>query len=367
MKKRHNRGGKGGTQGYLVIHPNGHSEFIFESGGLGLARMQGIVGGRINCIALTHGLDMWVHDEGKFVCSLNRPATAIYEHYLGAVDVVFGTAILAGVDAEGEAKPIPRVTGSLLQGIAAAAHWTDDTSDSGLTSMEVHDDVPLSAETLGQLILRRVRPAILRHFDANSCVATARVTIDVLAHFGVDAVPLPTEAHFFNAEAMRLLRSEEPDRTEALLRASSRDAFGGPWAVSLGAADDGQDGTAGHVTVYVPRWNRVYDLSADQASRPHKGLTIGPAELAIDPDADWVQDSSKFGSYEVSQPEKAGFRAAVAHYRVAPHRLYEQSPNWRGVSRGSSTLIPGIVDEVSRDITDRLAKQSASILSPTTR
>lgn len=367
MKKRHNRGGKGGTQGYLVIHSSGHTEFIFESGSLGLDRMQAIIGGRINCIALTHGLDMWVHDEGKFACSLNRSATAIYEHYLGAIDAVFGTIIIAGVDAEGASKPIPRVTSSLLQGIAAATHSTEYAPDSRVTDVRLLDELPLAAEDLGELILHRVRPAILRHFDANSCVATARVTIDVLAHFGVDAVPLPTEAHFFNAEAMRLIHSQGPDRSEALLQATSRDTFGGPWAVSLGAADAGQDGTAGHVTVYVPRWNCVYDLSADQASRPHKGLTIGPAVFGIDPDADWVRDTSSFGAYEVSQPETSGFGAAVAHYRVVPHRLYEQSPNWRGVSRGSSTLIPGIVDEVTRDITDRLVKQSALILSTSHR
>ena len=43
---------------------------------------------------------------------------------------------------------------------------------------------------------------------------------------------------------------------------------------------------------------------------------------------------------------------------MAPHRLYEHSANWWGVSRGSSILIPGVVDEVCGDIAYLLGEES---------
>lgn len=110
-------------RGYLVIRPNGGTTFIRGDKRLGGARMQSIIGGRLDYIALAPGLDMWIHDEGKFECDYNPAATAIFERYLGEGDVVFGTVLLAGVDGEGAKIPLaPGVIRSLRAVAATADH-----------------------------------------------------------------------------------------------------------------------------------------------------------------------------------------------------------------------------------------------------
>ena len=94
-------------EGHLVIHPDGRTEFITQVE-LGVDGRQAIVGGRFDCVYLEPGLDMWIHDEGKFLCDLNPVATALFQQLTGRDDdTIWGTVVLSSVDDEGASLPIP--------------------------------------------------------------------------------------------------------------------------------------------------------------------------------------------------------------------------------------------------------------------
>lgn len=69
-----------------------------------LASMQTLVGGRIECVVLSDGSDMWINDDGKFNGSvLNVRATILASDVLFQGDHIFGDAFITGpTDDEGE-------------------------------------------------------------------------------------------------------------------------------------------------------------------------------------------------------------------------------------------------------------------------
>lgn len=67
-------------------------------GGL-LDRLQGAVGGCVDVVALVageNGLDMWVHDEGLYLCEPNPVATVIAQRFGLTSQPYFGPAVLTG-------------------------------------------------------------------------------------------------------------------------------------------------------------------------------------------------------------------------------------------------------------------------------
>lgn len=212
-----------------------------------------------------------------------------------------------------------------------------------------------SLDILPELIVEEVRPAVLSRFTASSCVTTVRVTIDVLDYFGIEAVPLAVEAFFWNNEYVRSVHELGVEEANKLLAKPKLEERGGPWTISLGLQEDGTNPEAGHVVAYVPEWDIVYDLSADQISRPHKGLDIPAMSLLLEGD-DWVRDPEEMGTYRIPQPEDSGFEPALATYRLAPKSLFKKSPNWRGVSNGKKNVIPDVTGEVIRAVRTKMTK-----------
>lgn len=103
-------------EGHLVIHPNGETEFITQVE-LGVDGRQAIIGGRFDCVYLKPGLDMWIHDEGLFLCPLNPVASMLYTLMTGRCELaaVMGTVVLSGVDDEGASLPLSADTASSLR------------------------------------------------------------------------------------------------------------------------------------------------------------------------------------------------------------------------------------------------------------
>lgn len=140
-------------------------------------------------------------------------------------------------------------------------------------------DTPARAEVVLRGLLEHARLLILTRFRPDSCIACTRIALDVLAHFGVPAEPLPCRVVVFNP-AMKARCEREgriPDVTELDLWIEQD----GAWSVGLGFAN-GQPGYDGHLVALAHgRW--LLDLSLDQASRPARGIELRPLVAEVTP------------------------------------------------------------------------------------
>lgn len=120
------------------------------------------------------------------------------------------------------------------------------------------------------------RRHIRTRWGARSCVASTRIGIEVWRHYGIPAEPLAVAVCAFTEDAYAWLDAH-PDAT-------------GPPPVGHGVgvhgtgAVTGRPGNGewdGHLILTHPGW--LIDLSADQLSRPDRGLHVpGPIVAAIE-------------------------------------------------------------------------------------
>lgn len=117
------------------------------------------------------------------------------------------------------------------------------------------------------------RDEILRHYRRDSCLASTRIGIEFLRHFGYTARPLAVRVEIANAEMLRCQAEGIPD-DQALEQ--------GAWVVGIDGSDviEGS-GWDGHLVFTVEGY--VMDLSLDQASRPAKGIELSPLLAEIPP------------------------------------------------------------------------------------
>lgn len=189
-----------------------------------------------------------------------------------------------------------------------------------------------------------MRPAILNEgFNANSCVATVRVTIDVLKYFGVLAKPVPVRVFILNAAAARIAEEQGMEELQRVVQVQEPSDVGGPWTLGLGH-DDGTPG-AGHVVVAIVQERTMLDLSLDQASRPLKNLKFEPLVATVDNPA-WFTVAGEQVAYEIPQTDG---NAALLYTHAEGHR-YRQSPNWDRVSGGDTLVIPQLTSRLIRQI-----------------
>ena len=69
--------------------------------------ISGFIGGRIDCIHLSHlGVDMWIHDEGKIMdLPINALGTALWLSEFGPTDYIAGNIVITdGPDEEGKTR-----------------------------------------------------------------------------------------------------------------------------------------------------------------------------------------------------------------------------------------------------------------------
>lgn len=117
------------------------------------------------------------------------------------------------------------------------------------------------------------RPVMRTFMDRASCIGSARTTIEVMKHYGLRAVELPTQFAFQvpARNYARISGFSEQERAEIKTRATS-------WRDEL--CPDGE-GWNGHLIVLVEdRW--VLDPSIDQVHCPDLGVTVPSMVLAFD-------------------------------------------------------------------------------------
>lgn len=170
---------------------------------------------------------------------------------------------------------------------------------------------------------RMVREQILTAYHHDSCIATARATLDVLRKVGVDAYVLPVQAVAFNRPVWEwavahgrfpLVGSED----------YPEDGYGIGVGVGPENTEDGV-GWNGHLVVIAERrW--LLDFSIDQMSRPQFGLTISEPVI--------IEVGEKFLRSRGDVAAVTWTGESVIQYATAPEKQdYKNSPNWNGESR----------------------------------
>jgi hypothetical protein len=112
-----------------------------------LAHLQEVVGGLVDCVGLTPTADLWVNDEGLYLCGPN-PVATVLAHVLANRDLaqpLFGPAVFTGgVDEEGTTLGL---TADAAQVLTAQAAWIKDAEADTLTEIAL----------IGQRITAQVR------------------------------------------------------------------------------------------------------------------------------------------------------------------------------------------------------------------
>jgi hypothetical protein len=205
----------------------------------------------------------------------------------------------------------------------------------------------LSAEQKRVLdaVTEQARPILLEEFRADSCIASTKVGLDVLAYFGMRGEPLAVSAMLFNAEAMTMLNEgTSMEDLHAVMKAIPADQPGGPWSLGLGVGSS-QPGTwAGHLVVALPQYRTIVDLSADQASRPHKGLTVETFHAVID-NTEWWSGEDPIVTFGTS--EGATF---VLDRRSPDPEGFRSAPNWQAKGSSSPALYKALTGRIIRAV-----------------
>ena len=124
----------GGLSALLVREDGSHEAIRLPGeGSARVAELQRLVGGFFDCVGLDPHTDMWVHDEGLFVCQPNPVASRLAAAHGFDLQPYYGPAVFTGgVDAQGDTLALRPQDLDLLAGMAVAA------SGRG----ELWDDVP---------------------------------------------------------------------------------------------------------------------------------------------------------------------------------------------------------------------------------
>jgi len=100
-----------------------------------LAHLQEVVGGLVDCVGLTPTADLWVNDEGLYLCEPN-PVASVLAHVMADRDLaqpLFGPAVFTGgVDEDGGTLGLSE---EAAQGLRAQVEWLTATEASTLAEV----------------------------------------------------------------------------------------------------------------------------------------------------------------------------------------------------------------------------------------
>lgn len=183
---------------------------------------------------------------------------------------------------------------------------------------------PLNREWLTTLAAV-VRAEVLRHFRPDSCIATTRLLVDVLASERIAAYALAVDARVANMAAERLLGAGTGSDSPA-----SRAAWeaAGAWVVAIERGEAPPHRWAGHLVAVVER-RFLIDAALDQAARPERGIVLAGPVVA-----------------PVGEPFLRGreglvgqLGATTVRYRARPgDRSYRTAPDWADPTRRIAPL-----------------------------
>jgi hypothetical protein len=224
----------------------------------------------------------------------------------------------------------------------------------------MREPTPYEVRVLDALITH-ARPIILTEFHADSCIASTRLGIDVLEYFGIHAQEYAVLIAAFNAEALALLDAgHDIDDLSATIAQIPVGAQGGPWTMGIGASPDGgrPGGWSGHLVIGVPPIGVVADLSADQATRPHKNMIFTPYWHRL-PDEAWFTDlQAQQGILDT----ETGMMMVLDRRSAPDPTGYLASPNWRRKdSKTGGAAFKRVTGQIIRRMKEDLASDPAGV------
>lgn len=193
------------------------------------------------------------------------------------------------------------------------------------------------------------RPIILREFRADSCIASCRLAMDALTYFGITTIEQPVTAMVINHEAAALLSAGTTmqELSDILVRLSP-ETPGGPWTIGVGVGSGAAGTWSGHLIVTVPDIRAVIDLSIDQASRPHKNISLEPYWGVVDRDDWWEPDASRESTlFPVASPD--GSVIMLDRHAVDPMG-YRVSPNWTRSGQSGKAVYRALAGQIIREM-----------------
>lgn len=195
-----------------------------------------------------------------------------------------------------------------------------------------------------RLIEERARPIILKYFGEDSCIASTKVVLGVLATFGIEAQPVVVETLAFNPAMVRRVEAEGrmPVNLDETTRWSSEC---GSWSVGIGMEADyaahSPGGWPGHLVAVSGM--TLIDASLGQANRPQRGLYVPPA-LVMAVTRDFML-SGKWASWWLEDG------SVVMYRRHSSDRLLARAmaaPDWR-ISGRTRPIIKALLDRLELD------------------
>lgn len=214
-----------------------------------------------------------------------------------------------------------------------------------------HEAVPEPTDDQRRILdalVARARPVIRAEFQADSCIATTRVGLDVLRYFGIPAQEYPLLVAIFNPEAVQLLADGLPmEELAARTQAIGPEEPSGPWSVGLGMSPvpgGRANGWSGHLVIGSPALGIVADLSADQASRPHKQIVLEPYWASIG-DPAWFADPA---ARQFLMLRERGVLLVLDRGGTPDPDGYRRSPNWKRRAKSDPGLYNRLTGQIIR-------------------
>src|SRR5262249_29776146 len=142
--------------------------------------------------------------------------------------------------------------------------------------------LPESQERKLAAVMRAACRVFLPRYRPDSCIAAARVLVDVFDRLHVRCRPLSVVVDVFHPAMVARAALEGgrlPETTEEYQRWV---AESGCWWLTLGMGEPRPGRWAGHVAVVA--WDAVLlDLTLPQASRPQRGIELAPLAVQVCP------------------------------------------------------------------------------------
>lgn len=187
-------------------------------------------------------------------------------------------------------------------------------------------------DVIVETLLQDGREEILRAYHLDSCIATTKIIIDVLAHFHYLAQPLSVKVMAFNPAFVQRIESgaEFPKTSEISKQWSEED---GSWSIGIGYGRSGPNKWPGHLVAVLQ--NCMIDASLDQASRPQRNINLGSSVFEIP--VEFIHGKEEF---------VCEIDGSVVKYTAFPNdQSYQLSPNWHSPEQRVIDRIIQIIDE----------------------
>lgn len=186
------------------------------------------------------------------------------------------------------------------------------------------------------LLVEFGRPLILKHYRADSCIASTRIGFDVLTHFGVVATVQTVSLVVFNRKLWQRLNNNPDTLNHALCT--------GEYSVGVGFGYDKrrydkESAFNGHLILTVPsgaKHETIIDLSLDQCARPGRGIKVQAFAGIIAREWRTTPVWLKVGN-------------AYCVYSPIQTRPYQPSPDWIPMSDTAE-----VRNEITRLVTEKI-------------